>query len=100
MLDKHDYWETSREKEEREAKEKLDRARLVGVVEALGKSKDGTFFLKWVCEELAGCFSPAVALAAEGLLYREGRRSVGMQIFSLCREAGIAGAVCAVEDKE
>ena len=94
-------WETSREKEAREAREKLERARLVGVVEALGRSKDGVSFLRWLCEDVCGSFGPAVALAPEGLLYREGRRSVGMQIFALCREAGIAGAVCAVEeDKE
>ena len=94
-------WETSREKEAREAREKLERARLVGVVEALGRSKDGTNFLRWLCEDVCCCFAPAGALACEGLLYREGRRAVGMQIFSLCREAGIAGAVCAVEeDKE
>lgn len=94
-------WETSREKEAREAREKLERARLVGVVEALGRSKDGTNFLRWLCEDVCGCFAPAAALACEALLYREGRRSVGMQLFTLCREAGVAGHVCAVEeDKE
>lgn len=93
-------WETSREKEQREAREKLERARLVGVVEALGRSKDGTNFLRWICEDVCGCFAPAGALACEGLLYREGRRSVGMQLFALCREAGVAGQVCAMEDNQ
>lgn len=102
MLD-HDpaMWETSREKEKREAREALERARLLGVVEALGKSRDGVHFLRWLLEDLCGAFAaPAVAFAPEGLLYREGRRSVGMQIFSLCRDAGIAGEVCAVEPQE
>lgn len=101
MLD-HDpaMWETSREEEARKAREALERARLLGVVEALGKSRDGVHFLRWVLEDLCGAFAPAVALAPEGLLYREGRRSVGMQIFGLCRDAGIAGDVCAVEPQE
>ena len=101
MLD-HDpaMWETSREKEKREAREALERARLLGVVEALGKSRDGVHFLQWLLEDVCGCFGPAVALAPEGLLYREGRRSVGMQIFALCRDAGIAGEVCAVGPQE
>jgi hypothetical protein len=88
-------WETSREEERRKEREALERAKLVGVMEALGKSKDGTFFLRWLCEDVCGCFAPAHALAAEGLLYREGRRSVGMQIFSLVREAGVVAEVCA-----
>ena len=101
MLD-HDpaMWETSREAERRKEREALERARLVGVVEALGKSKDGCFLLRWLLEDVCGCFAPASALAAEGLLYREGRRSVGMQVFSLVREAGVVAEVCAPEMEE
>lgn len=93
-------WETSREEERRKEREALERARLVGVVEALGQSKDGMFFLRWLCEDVCGCFAPASALAPEGLLYREGRRSVGMQVFSLVREAGVVADVCAPDKME
>ena len=93
-------WETSREQEKRKEREALERARLVGVVEALGRSKDGVFFMRWLLEDVCGVFAPAGALAAEGLLYREGRRSVGMQFFSLAREAGVVAEVCAPEPME
>lgn len=93
-------WETSREEDRRKEREALERARLVGVVEALGKSKDGTFFLRWLLEEQCGCFAHSPALAPEGLLYREGRRSVGMQVFSLVREAGVVADVCAPDKME
>ena len=93
-------WETSREEERRKEREALERAKLVGVMEALGKSKDGTFFLRWLLDDVCGCFAPAGALAPEGLLYREGRRSVGMQVFSLVREAGVVAEVCAPDKME
>lgn len=93
-------WETTRERDARREREALERARLVGVVEALGKSRDGVYLLRWLCEDVCGCFAPAGALAPEGLLYREGRRSVGMQVFSLVREAGVAAEVCAPETME
>ena len=101
MLD-HDpaMWETTREQEKRKEREALERAKLVGVMEALGKSKDGKFFLRWLLEDVCGCFAPASALAPEGLLYREGRRSVGMQVFSLVRDAGVVAEVCAPDKME
>lgn len=88
-------WETSREEDRRKEREALERAKLVGVMEALGKSRDGVYFLRWLLEDVCGCFAPAGALAPEGLLYREGRRSVGMQVFSLVRDAGVVAEVCA-----
>ena len=97
---RRDSWETTREQEERIARERLHRARLVGVVESLGKSRDGVHFLRWMLEEVCQSFAPCGALAPEGLLYREGRRSVGMKVFDLCREAGIAGDVCGFETEE
>lgn len=93
-------WETSREEERRKEREALERAKLVGVMEALGKSRDGVFFLHWLLEDVCSCFAPAGALAPEGLLYREGRRSVGMQVFSLVREAGVVAEVCAPDKME
>ena len=92
-------WETSREKDEREAREAMERQWLIEVVKSLGRTKGGIHFLQWLVDDVCGIFAPGAALPfADGLLYREGRRAVGMEIFSICREAGIAGAVCEMDD--
>ena len=89
-------WETTREHDARIAQEKLERARLVGVVEALGRSRDGLNFLRWLLDKGAVFESPQYA-GVEFLNFRNGARSIGLAVFELCREAGIAGEVCAPE---
>lgn len=89
-------WETTRERDEREARERLERARLVGVVEALGRSRDGLNFLRWLLDKGAVFESPQYA-GVEFLNFRNGARSIGLAVFELCREAGVAGEVCAPE---
>lgn len=89
-------WETTREHDARIAREKLERARLVGVVEALGRSKDGLNFLRWLLDKGAVFESPQYA-GVEFLNFRNGMRSIGLAVFELCREAGVAGEVCVPE---
>ena len=92
-------WETTRERDERQTLEKLERARLVGVVEALGRSKDGANFLRWLLDR-SGVFDAPQFAGVEYLNFRNGMRAVGATLFDLCREAGIAGAVCVSEMEE
>lgn len=89
-------WETTREHDARIAQERLERARLVGVVEALGRSRDGLNFLRWLLDKGAVFEAPQVS-GAEFLNFRNGQRNVGVAVFELCRDAGIAGEVCAPE---
>ena len=89
-------WETTREHDARIAREKLERARLVGVVEALGRSRDGLNFLRWLLDKGAVFEAPQYA-GLEFLNFRNGMRFIGTAVFDLCREAGIAGEVCAPE---
>jgi len=92
---KNEYisWETTREQEEREAREKEELARLVGAVEGLARTKDGLHFLAWIIG-ITG-FLQDVPATTEGLMaYQQGRRSVGRPLFDLIKKARCVEAVC------
>ena len=86
-------WETTREQEERKARENLEQARLVGVVETLAKSKDGVHFLHSFME--ATKFLHDIPVTNETLMaFYEGQRLVGRWLFSLIQKAHCIEAVC------
>ena len=92
---KNEYisWETTREQEEREAREQTELARLVGAVEGLARTKDGLHFLAWLVS-ITG-FLQDVPATTEGLMaYQQGRRSVGRPLFDLIKRAHCVEAVC------
>lgn len=92
---KHQYidWETTREMDERKAKEDLELARLVGAVEGLARTQDGVHFLRWLMDR-SGFLGGVPALPHETMAYMEGQRSVGLAIFDLMKRAHCVEAVC------
>ena len=86
-------WESTREHEEREAREKAEYARLVGAVETLARTKDGVHFLHWLLERSA-FLSGVPVTPHESMAYMEGQRSVGYALFDLIKRAHCIEAVC------
>lgn len=100
MQDVHnDYiaWETTREQDEREAREKAEQARLVGAVEGLARTKDGVHFLHWLLDRTSFLHGVPV-LPHESMAFLEGQRSVGLALFELIKQAHCVDAVCQEED--
>ena len=92
---KNEYisWETTREQEEREAREQTELARLVGAVEGLARTKDGLHFLAWILS--ISMFLDWVPPTSEGLMaHYEGKRSIGRHVFELIKKAHCIEAVC------
>ena len=92
---KLDYidWETTREAEAREAREETERARLVGAVEGLSRTKDGLHFLAWLLS-ITG-FLEDVPPSNEILMaHYQGKRTVGRPLFQLIRQAHCLEDVC------
>ena len=90
-------WESTREHEEREAREKAEYARLVGAVETLARTKDGLHFLHWLLEK-SNFLGGVPVLPHESMAFLEGQRSVGHALFDLVKRARCIEAVCAEED--
>jgi len=86
-------WETTREQDEREAREKAEYARLVGAVEGLARTKDGLHFLHWLMER-SNFFNGIPVIPHESMAFLEGQRSVGHAIFDLIKRAHCVEAVC------
>jgi hypothetical protein len=86
-------WESTREQDERVAREKAEQARLVGAVEGLAKTKDGIHFLHWLMER-SGFLGGVPVLPHESMAYMEGQRSVGQAVFDLVKRAHCVEAVC------
>jgi len=86
-------WETTREQEERQEREKAEQARLVGAVEGLARTKDGLHFLAWLMER-SSFFGGVPVLPHESMAFLEGQRSVGHAIFDLLKRAHCVEAVC------
>ena len=100
MQDVHnDYiaWETTREQDERQAREKAEQARLVGAVEGLARTKDGLHFLHWLLER-TNFLGGVPVLSHESMAFLEGQRSVGHALFDLVKRARCIEAVCAEEE--
>lgn len=91
----NDYiaWETTREQDEREAREQVEYARLVGAVEGLSRTKDGIHFLHWLLEQ-TNFLGGVPVLPHESMAFMEGQRSVGFRIFDLVKRAHCVEAVC------
>ena len=85
--------EPTREKDEREEREKAEYARLVGAVENLARTKDGVHFLGWLMQR-SNFFGGVPVLPHESMAFLEGQRSVGHAIFDLIKRAHCVEAVC------
>lgn len=92
-------WETTREAEARQEREQETQARLVGQMQKLAETKDGAFFLRWLLD-ISGYFRSVPVMPHESMSYVEGQRSVGAQIFDICRQAKVAVSVCADTTEE
>lgn len=92
---KHEYidWETTREMDEREAREQEERARLVGAVEGLSRTKDGIHFLAWLLS-ITGFLEDVAPTKEIFMAHYQGKRTVGRPLFQLMKEAHCVEAVC------
>lgn len=100
MQDTHNEyisWETTREQDERQAREKAEQARLVGAVDGLARTRDGIHFLHWLLER-SNFLGGVPVLPYESMAYLEGQRSVGHALFDLVKRARCIEAVCAEEE--
>ena len=85
-------WQTERMQAEKAKDAKDERTRLAGVVEGLARTDSGLLFLAWIMQA-AGTLAADWPQDAAAMAYREGARTVGLQLLSLCREAGCVDAV-------
>jgi len=86
-------WETTREREEREAREREAELQLTGVIERLAQDRDGRKFLRWIMESTEA-FRPNYCVESYPLsAFKEGQRSFGLQVLGLCAKAGCAGVL-------
>ena len=76
-------WESSRDEAERKAREREECERLRGVIDGLARSRDGLFFLRWLVA-MSGVLETAYPADHASAAYREGRRSLGLHIMTLC----------------
>lgn len=90
-------WESNREKEVREEREREERERLRGVVRKMCETHDGQYFLRWLAHG-AGVFDEVYPADHAAAAWREGQRSVGLQIVRLCAAVG-RSAVLFEEDE-
>lgn len=64
----------------------------VALVEAMGnlmQTAEGRYVVRWILHT-SGAFVAAYCSTLSMAQYREGRRSVGMEILKLCQESGTA----------
>ena len=76
----------------------LHYSKLKGVVESLGKSPDGIYFLRWLIHGtgvLKAGFPADHARAA----FTEGQRSVGLPVLQLCTAANLSDVVLHEKEK-
>jgi hypothetical protein len=90
-------WTSSSEKAALEKKEKDARARLAGAVAALAKTEPGMELIRHLLA-VSGALRSAFTTDTHMLAYREGARAVGLEIVSLCAEAGCLGHVVSSEE--
>ena len=82
----------------RREKEALEQGKLEGVVRQLAGTNDGIFFLRWLLRE-TGALVQEYPADERLSVWQAGRRSVGMQIFSLCAAVNCADKVCAKQEQ-
>lgn len=87
-------WKTAADKAELERKEADTRQRMAGAVAALAKTEPGMELIRYLLA-VSGAMRSAFTPDAQTLAYREGARAVGLEIVSLCAEAGCIGQVLA-----
>ena len=86
-------WETTREMDERKNREQEERARLVGAVEGLARTKDGIHFLAWLLS-ITGYLEDVAPTNEILMAHYQGKRTVGRPLFQLIKEAHCVEAVC------
>lgn len=86
-------WETTREMDERKSREQEERARLVGAVEGLSRTKDGIHFLAWLLS-ITGFLEDVAPMSEILMAHCQGKRTVGRPLFQLMKEAHCVEAVC------
>lgn len=82
-------WLTTTDRDDREDRRKERLARLSGVVEALSRTNDGRFFLRWIMSE-CGVFEQAYPRDERLAVWNAGRRSFGLQMLEVCAAADCA----------
>ena len=64
-------------------------ARIGNALKTLSQTKDGRYFLRWLCQQ-AGVFQQEFPQDERAGMWSAGRRSLGMQIFAQCAAHNIA----------
>ena len=77
----------------------LAQQKLEGVARQLAGSNDGIFFLRWLIQE-TGALKQEYPADDRLSVWLAGRRSVGMQIFSLCAAVNCTDRICAKQENE
>lgn len=80
-------------------KQAVAQQKLEGVVRQLAGTNDGLFFLRWLIRE-TGALQQEYPADERLAVWNAGRRSVGMQIFSLCAAVNCAGNICAKQEQD
>jgi hypothetical protein len=94
-----DWDDMAYDDEARRSKELLAQSKLEGVVQQLSRTNDGIFFLRWIIQE-TGVLQQGYPADDRLSVYQSGRRSVGMQIFSICAAVKCVDKICAREPEE
>lgn len=66
-----------------------ERIRLENAVTTLMQYSDGEYFLQWLLDE-AGLFESRYHNDIQAAQWDEGRRELGLKVFSLCQSAGVS----------
>lgn len=77
------------EMEDAKARARSHRQTLCDAVRDLMGKPDGRLLMRWI-QTISGTFEAGYCNDPALAQYREGRRAVGMDIFKLCQEAGVA----------
>lgn len=80
-------------------KQALAQQKLEGVARQLAGSNDGLFFLRWLIQE-TGALQQEYPADDRLSVWLAGRRSVGMQIFSLCAAVNCTDRICAKQEQD
>ena len=76
----------------------LHYSKLRGVVEALGKTPDGLYFLRWLIHG-TGTLKVGFPVDHARAAFTEGQRSVGLSILQLCTAVNLSDIVLHEQEK-
>lgn len=69
-----------------------ERQQLCAALRELVRHEEGLFFLRWLCQ-MSGIFQAVYPQSHAEAAFREGRRSVGLEVLRLAQEDGIAANI-------